>query len=541
MKNTRRDFLKKTSLAGAGIVGTSVISCKRIAENDKPSSPATSPAESIFSFTPTGKTKVFTIFTSAGCGCTGSGGAPKTATTHEQVLSALQLECNGVDFIRWEGNLRTANEEMQKNKDSYDGILIIGMMNGDQGLAFTGLPTIVVYNLWEFISGQPWYLFATGKVPEGSILTGGTDYKDVKILNAQLDRRTLCAPAVRESMFKDLVYKIKMIQIVRELKDIRVLMIAAQENIAEVNFRGDRNETFPEFHNLRYIQNLKELLGVEIVRREVKEFQDMYQIIDIKEAEKIADNWIKGAQKVEVARAEIVKNARAYLALDALREKFNCNAVSTHGVRYTASGQPGDRYNPNLGIELGFKPRGIMAVCQNYPDLVLSEILAYKMTGRLSMMGDFIYDIDNSLEIVLHCGIPINPYGDDRRVPYNIRPHAQSPVRDKPEEPGASTGMTAEWPVGEPVTIWEIHSLNKTIRLHTGEIVDGHAIYTGGEDIYNVMCTAKIIAKCDIKKIRDQYMPNHYGIHTIATIGDLRQLLKDIAVLIGFKTDESDR
>jgi hypothetical protein len=158
------------------------------------------------------------------------------------------------------------------------------------------------------------------------------------------------------------------------------------------------------------------------------------------------------------------------------------------------------------------------------------------------MLGDFIYDAANSVEIILHCGIPVNPYGGDHRLPYRIRTHAESPVRDLPEEPGSSTGMTVEWPVDEPVTLWEIHSLNKKIRMHTGKTVNGHAIYTGGEDLDNVMCTAKVVVKHDdIEKIQSQFQPYLYGIHTNATLGDLRKQLKDVAVFLGFEVIETDR
>lgn len=181
-----------------------------------------------------------------------------------------------------------------------------------------------------------------------------------------------------------------------------------------------------------------------------------------------------------------------------------------------------------------------MAVCQNYPDILMSQVLAYLLTGRTSMLGDVIYDVYNDVEIVLHCGIPINPQGGEQRIPYIIRTHAESPVRDVPKEPGSSTGMTVEWPIGEPVTFWEIHSLNKKIRLHTGETVNGYDIYTGGEDLYNVMCTGKVIARVDAKKIRDRHLPYLFGIHTNVTLGDLRQQIKDISVLMGFDMVESD-
>jgi hypothetical protein len=102
--------------------------------------------------------------------------------------------------------------------------------------------------------------------------------------------------------------------------------------------------------------------------------------------------------------------------------------------------------------------------------------------------------------------------------------------------------MTVEWPVDEQVTLWEIHPLIKKLRLHTGKIVNGHAIYTGGENLDNVMCTAKIVVKHeDIEKIQNQFQPYLYGIHTNATLGDLRQQLNDVAVFLGLEVVETDR
>jgi hypothetical protein len=501
----------------------------------------------LFALAQNTNTRLFTVFTSGGCGCTGSGGVPETFTTHEEVLDRLQKSCKGIDFIEFQGTISEAYNEVSGNKDSYDGVLIIGRVDSDYRLAFTGLPTVVVYNLWEFQSGHHYHIFNTGKVKADgkNILEGGTNYEDVKILTAQLDRRNLCAPQVRESMFNDLVYKVKLIQVVKELGDTRILMIPRIEDemIGEVNYKfGDFNQTYPAGHNERYINNLRKLFGVEIIRAEPREFYETYKNISPSKAEEIADKWIREARKVEASRPEIVKSARGYLALEELREKYNCNAVSTHLRSVTGSGKIEDQFNPGLGLELGFKTRGIQAVCQNYPDLLISQVLAYKLTGRPSMLGDQMYDIDNGVEIVLHCGIPVNPYGDDRRIPYTIRTHAESPVRDLPGEPGSSTGITAEWPAGETVTLWEIHSLIGEIRMHTGEIVDGRTIYTGGEDLDNVMCTTKIIAKVDnIKKVRDQHFPSLYGIHHCATLGDLRQKIEDVAVLLGLDVKERNK
>ena len=109
-------------------------------------------------------TRLFTIFTSGGCGCTGSGGPSETFTTHEQVLDGLRESCEGIDFAVFDGSITDAYNEVESNKESYDGVLIIGRVDRDYRLAFTGLPTIVVYNLWEFQSGHHYHIFNTGKV-----------------------------------------------------------------------------------------------------------------------------------------------------------------------------------------------------------------------------------------------------------------------------------------------------------------------------------------------------------------------------------------
>ena len=102
--------------------------------------------------------------------------------------------------------------------------------------------------------------------------------------------------------------------------------------------------------------------------------------------------------------------------------------------------------------------------------------------------------------------------------------------------------MTVEWPAGEPVTFWEIHSMIGEVRLNTGVIVNGKLIYNGGEDLDNVMCTGKIVAKVDnAKKLQEEFRPYLYGIHTNATLGDLRSQIKDVAVLLGLKVTETDR
>jgi len=482
-------------------------------------------------------TRIFTVFLSRGY--VGPGGSAKNPVTNGALLHQLQNECPGIDFIARdiaEENLSRESvlNELENSKEELDGVLIIGTLS-DYRLAFTGLPTIVVYNLWEW-DKSPYKLFATGKEEE-CVLVGGPEYKNGKIITAQLDRRQVCDPARREAMFKDLKDKIKLIQAIKKLKESRILSLSPHPYLAQVDYQGDINKRIPEDYNETYIRALKESLGVDIVRADPEEFYQAYRETDEKEAEKIAEKWIEEAAGVKAGKSEIIRTARAFLAFDALREKYDCNAVSTHMRSLTGSGKVEDMFWPGLALECGFKTRGIQAVCQDYPNILVTQLLGYFMTGRPSMLGDLMIDIENSVDILTHCGAPVNPYGDERIVPYMIRTHAQSPVRDT-YEPGSSTGLQVEWPAGEPVTIWKVYVLHKKIGLHTGKLVDGHALYKNLDDI---MCRTKIIARVDAKEVQNHYFSDAYGIHRAATLGDLRERIKNLAVLLGFEVMEEDR
>ena len=78
-------------------------------------------SSSLVLFSQNGNTRIFTIFTSAGCGCTGSGGPPEVFTTHEKVLDKLHQACKQVDFLQFEGTITDAYNEVESNQDEYDG------------------------------------------------------------------------------------------------------------------------------------------------------------------------------------------------------------------------------------------------------------------------------------------------------------------------------------------------------------------------------------------------------------------------------------
>jgi len=122
-------------------------------------------------------TKIYTVFANQGCSCP-AGGTPEGLITNEEVLHKLQNECRGVDFIARDITKRGTTivsvlNELEASKDDFDGVLIIGVSR-EYKLAFTGLPTIVVYNLFECMN-IPFKLYNTGK-EQDSIFVGDPEY-----------------------------------------------------------------------------------------------------------------------------------------------------------------------------------------------------------------------------------------------------------------------------------------------------------------------------------------------------------------------------
>jgi len=510
-------------------------------------------------------TKIYTIFLTKGCSC--EGGPDDVAPdlmTQEEIIYKLQNDCPGVDFIvrdlyHGDTELETVFNELYGKRqmsitdeweihplEGVDGVLIIGWHWGRSPhykLAFTGLPTIVAYNFLEWYS-VPHKLFHTGK-EEDSVLVGGPEYWNTeekgkpRILTVQLDRRRTSPPAETEEMFQDLVDKVKLIQAIKKMRNIRILHVSPYKVFASLDYRGDGNKHKPDNYNEIVARELQEIFGIEIVRATPDEFYDAVEKADQKEAEKIAQMWIDEAEKmVDTTFSEVVKTAKGYLAFEALRIKYNCNAIETH-MRQLAKERTMDTiFWPTLSI-MEFQKRGIMMTCQGYENIMLTHLLGYFMTGRCSFMGDYFIDVYHDVDIVMHCGGAINIYGDDRRIPYVLSSHAESQMKNT-LKPGSGTGMILRYPVDEPVTIWKMHLLQKKIGLHTGTTMDGNAIYSNC-DWETTMCRTKVVSKVDVKKVQRYFSPDEYGNHRVVIFGDYRQRIKDLATFIGFEVFEEDR
>jgi len=490
------------------------------------------------------KTNILLAFLSKGYPDAGTPLHNKSFLSNEELLRKLERQCNSIDFIVEDFTGPNANPEslawvLENQKNDLDGIVLVGF-----GISFrdnrwisSGLPTLVVYNLFEFMH-VPYEVFDYDTETE-SVLRGRHPYQADKILTAELDRNGACQPSVSLGMFDDFVYKIKLMQALKKVRQSKVLVLAPQEALAEVDYRGDKDAYMPKDRNQTYSDELKESLGVDLVIRPPSEFYKAYQDTNEKEAENLSKTWIQQAHDVQASPSEIMKTARAYLALEALRVTYDCNAVSTHLRKVRQASEIEHMFWPGLAIECGFKVHGIQATSKNYPNIVVSQLLAYFLTGRPSMLGDLIIDPANSVTILTHCGAPVSPYGNDSLLPFSIKTHAESPIRETTNV-GSGTALHIEWPAGEPVTIWKVYVEHRKIGLYTAQTVNAHSVYPNG--IENILCRTKLVAEvADIQKLQNHYSPTEYGIHRTATLGDLRTVLKDVGAFLGYTVIEEDR
>lgn len=185
------------------------------------------------------KAKVYTVFVSSGYG--GAGGFPEKFIRNEEVIKKLKKECEGIDFIvrdmsKVKLNVNSVLNDLINLPEDPDGVLIFGTRyKEDYPLALTGLPTIVVYNLFEFMH-LPYKLY----------------YEKGKILTTCVDRMNVVSQSIFDSMFKDLVEKVKLIEVIKKLKESTVISISPHKFMCIVDYKH-----LPIGYNEKLINSLK--------------------------------------------------------------------------------------------------------------------------------------------------------------------------------------------------------------------------------------------------------------------------------------------
>ncbi len=455
---------------------------------------------------------------------------PKNFISNEKLLEELKGKCPEVEFTARtlepsQNGYERLLMEIRSLKDELDGVIIVG--NGTrsafsgterQPLAFTGLPTIIVDNLFK-LQSIPYRICK----------------KEGKVLLASLDREHILSKEKSEAMFNDLLDKIRIIESLHRLRKSKILFIKdSMSDIDKVDY-----QILPPKYNLIIQNRLKEYFGTEFIFRDLEEMIEIYHSITDDNAGKIADMWISEATAVQDSiEGEILKAAKLYLTIKQIKDSLDEEPTAIMVQDYFRALEEDKMVTTALPM-MEFQKKGIIGCYQSYTGTTLSQLLGYFMTGRMSYVHDMVIDIYNNVTHHIHCGSPINNVWGKENLSYKIRDYTTGKWYEELKRRDWAVPAEVSFPVGVPVTIWKVLPMQKKIMVFTGTSIDGAGLYREWEDI---ICRNKLpVQVADAEKIQFHQDIHVYGCHFAATFGDIREKIKQLATFIDFEVDEWDR
>ena len=313
---------------------------------------------------------------------------------------------------------------------------------------------------------------------------------------------------VASSDFQDVIDAVRLINVLRRMRETRILVIADHETWAA---------------DQRMIDDIQAIFGTQVIRMNAGELQAHFDQVNSGEAEGWKDRWIQEALKVvEPDEGEIRRSARMYLALkSAMREKqADAVTVDCLGLYY---GGKLPAY-PCLGF-FQLNNEGSTGVCEADLDSTLTQLLIRYAAGRPAYVSDPVIDTAAGQIVYAHCVATNRVFGPDGLSnPYIIRSHAE-------DRKGAS--VQSLMPVGHQVTTVKVSVRNKAFAVHGGKAV------ANVED--DKACRTKLAAEVDAQKILDNYHSELFGWHRVTCYGDYRKQLINLATLYGLEILQEDR
>jgi hypothetical protein len=397
------------------------------------------------------------------------------------------VEFVGGDLIPNQG--KSAAELIQKiNETQADAILVIHLSFGDaepfKVFAQTGKP-VAIYS--QPFSGHDWmYVPRLQKQGLRLILAASRDF-------GEIDRM------------------VGLLRVPPRLKQSKIILVGNPGCAAGTEAARD-------------VQRVRTVLGPEVLQLTPAEFVRIHQSIDVKVAEKEAQEmWISQARRtVEPTRAEIVKSCQTYLAMKKVLLEQSAQAITVKclgGVPIQTLGYPC----------LGFSrllDEGVVGACEADIDSTLTMLMFQYAFGLPGFITDPLIDLARNAVIHAHCVAPTRMRGPaSARLPFDIRSH-----RD--DNRGASLKVFMNRDIGQKVTWAKLANLD-TMLVATGKIIEVPEFDDRG-------CRTQVVAQ--VKNARQMFDKWGAGVlpddmmtllHRVLYYGDHLDNVKDLAHLLG--------
>jgi hypothetical protein len=265
-------------------------------------------------------------------------------------------------------------------------------------------------------------------------------------------------------------------------------------------------------------REIHQLLGIQVVDVDFKEFKAACQDADPDKARQIAAQWKSAARTVTLDDVDgtLEKSARLYLAQQATLRKHQAEAITINCLGGFYGG-----YLPAYPC-LGFVElldTGLVGACE--ADLVstVTMIAVQHLVGRPGYISDPVIDTSKRQIIYAHCVATTKPFGPSGPSnPFEILTHSE-------DRKGAA--VRSFLPQGYMTTTLEIHPGRREILCHRAKAVDNVVI--------DRACRTKLAGEVvgDIEKLFTYW--DLYGWHRVTFYGDLRDPVKELAAALKFR------
>jgi L-fucose isomerase-like protein len=263
---------------------------------------------------------------------------------------------------------------------------------------------------------------------------------------------------------------------------------------------------------------IKELLGIEVVEIDFKEFAAAFQAADRDKAQQLAAKWKSAARAVHLDHPDetLEESGRMYLAQRALLEKHRAEAITInclggfYGGHMTAY--------PCLGfVEL--LDAGQVGACEADLRSSITMIAMKHLVGRPGYISDPVLDTAKRQIIYAHCVASTRMFGPSGPAnPFEILTHAE-------DRRGAS--VRSFLPQGYMTSTLEIHPGRREILFHRAKAVDNVVL--------DRACRTKLAAEVvgDMEKLFTFW--DQYNWHRVTFYGDLRDPVQELAAALKLK------
>jgi len=326
------------------------------------------------------------------------------------------------------------------------------------------------------------------------------------ILSAQsvVQQEGLPVVTVASSNFRDVVDAVRLIDVMRKLRDARIVVVS------------DRGKTGGGGATV-------EPLGTTLVQMNSDQLGDYYAEADEEEARHYQQQWMEEALKVvEPDDDEILRSARMYLALKTAMEEADADAITVDCLGLYYSGKL-PAY-PCLAF-FQLNNEGSTGVCEADVDSTLSQLLFRYLTGRPGYVSDPVIDTASNQIVYAHCVATNRVFGPEGHSnPFIIRSHA---------EDGKGASVQSLMPLGETVTSIKINPRKKAFAVHNARTVANVHDDKG--------CRTKLAAEVNARTLMTNYRFDLFSWHRVTCYGDHREACMNLAKLYGFSIHEEDR